>query len=363
MHLLERLLLYAVSVTSITLLLKSDAKPEAPASEPTAHIENRENPNTPHPSLPKAEEPKPVPSPEPPTKTPSEDNLAPTPEMAPKAFVLHDDLGHSRIEIKLGSQGEPHILLKDAKGLEIIALMVDENGAGQIRLNHQDRHVVIGPEASGDLAVMLEGDQAEEIRLTLAADGEARILTKGRSPSTLAMSSRPDGAADIQIHRGEGTGGPLMSVDPQGEAAIGIASDQRQYGPVMHLFEDGLGQMTINGPDSDSGPTLLRTSDGTSVISVRHPNGQPAASLVSSSSGVSVIAVTNSQGTQQASMRTDKTGKVDIGVTEEDPSEPPPVKPQPPPKPPKVPEIELIRHVPNRPGSKPNLSTSLAIAR
>lgn len=352
MHLLERILLYAVTLTSIALVFKAEDPKVSPASGTGPSIQADHSPSevpSESPRNPAMNEIKlePIAATElKPSITPSSSTPSVSSSQMQEAIVLKDRRGQPRIEIKLGPNDEPLILLNDQVGQEVLSLKVEESGMGQIRLKHFDRHLEIGPDAKGDLAIALLGQKAEEIKLSLSPEGEARLITKGRTASTLALSSRADGAADIQIHRGTGTGGPLLSVQPNGEAAIGIANNDREYGPVMHLFEDGLGQFSIHGSGSESGPTLIRTPDGTSVIAVRHPNGQPAASMVSSPAGSSILAVTNATGTQQASMRSNKDGKVDIGVTEAEPSEPPPpVKPQP--KPPKVPEIELIQHAPS----------------
>ncbi len=355
MHILERLLLYAVSVTSIALLLgEKPAEPpvpetDAPAADaPAAHTALR----------PTAESfPETDPQPEAKISSPvAETRSAPAGRrFSPEAIVLKDRQGRARIEMKVGSDGVPSIQLNDKAGSEIISLKVDENGQGRIGLWHENQRLEIGPEENGGLALSLKGNKTEEIRLSLSAEGEAHMIAKGQSPSTLALSSRADGAADIQIHRGPKTGGPLLSLHRDGSAAIGIADKNREYGPVMHLFEDGLAQVAVNGADSESGPTLIRTEDGTSIISVRYPNGQPAASMVGSPSGACIVSVTNTKGTQQAVLRSNKEGQVDIGVTE---SEAPPA-PKPLPKPPKPPVIELIQHQVEPPAvvwHRPNLA-------
>lgn len=353
MHIFERILLYAVTLTSMVLLFRAEEPFKATSQgNPAASTEIE------IPSPEKAHGESPVFTIDTPSPKMADDKSDAAALSQPQtSLVLKDRRGQARLEIKLGPDDEPQVLLNDQMGREVISLKVQESGTGKIHLRHFNRQVEIGPDANGDLTLMLQGEKTEEIRLSLSAEGEAKVITKGQSPATLALTSRSDGAADFQIHRGAGTGGPLMLVQKNGEATIGIANSQREYGPVMHLFDDGLGQFSINGSGSSSGPTLIRTPDGTSVISVRHSNGQPAASMVSSPTGASVLAVTNTQGTQQASLRADKDGKVDIGVTEGEGSQPPAVKPEAQPKPPKVPQIELIRHLPEAHGpQKPTLS-------
>jgi hypothetical protein len=358
----ERILLYAVSITSIVLLFRADASPENPVSEPNASNQRDTLSLVVEPS----EADSPVPggsqrSRQASVEVAGNDSSPDTTKQSPNAIVLRDRRGQSRVEIKLNANDVPQILLNDNVGRAIVSLGVQENGSGRIALKHFGNRLEIGPDANGDLAVVLQGEQTEEIRLSLSSDGEAKLVTKGRSDSTVALSSRANGSADMQIHRGSGTGGPLMAIQKDGEAAIGIANNKREYGPVMHLFEDGLGQLTINGSDSNSGPTLIRTPDGTSIISVRHPNGQPAASMVGSPTGASILAVTNAKGTQQASLRSDESGKVDIGVTESKEDEVP--KPKPQPQPPKVPKIiELIRYQPTPfpQGVKPSSTVAVA---
>lgn len=359
MSILERILLYAVTATSIALVFRgegipSNRNPEADLSpQVSPSSETQETVGDPNSSILPAEIAT-FPDAAPVARTKAQNNRQPS-----NALTLKDRRGVTRLEIKLGPDDQPQILLNDPTGREILALKASETGTGQIRLKHFRQELEIGSEGKGGLAVVLKGEQAEEIRFAITADGEAKFLTKGRSPATISLSSQADGAADLQIHRGPGTGGPLLSLAPQGQAAIGIANNDREYGPVMHLFEDGLGQVSINGPGSESGPTLIRTPDGTSVISVRHPNGQPAASMVSSPTGATILAVTNVNGTQQASMRSDKEGKVDIGVTESKENDPPPPA-KPPVKPPKIPQIELIQKSPD--GPILNVSTAIATA-
>ncbi len=351
MHILERILLYAVSLASITLLFRSESAPAKPAStlqndfaDPSLELSELEDANF------AASQ-----STQNPASARSKFNRS---AGTSNSLVLRDRHGRPRLEFKIGPHDEPQLLLNDKVGRAMISLKVDENGTARMMLRHHSDRLEIGPDEKGDLAVVLQGAEQEEIRLTLSEDGEAKLMAKGRSPSTLALSSRANGTADIQIHRGAGTGGPLMSVQQNGEAAIGIAGNDREYGPVMHLFEDGLGQFSINGPGSSSGPTLIRTPDGTAIISVRHPNGQPAASMVASPTGTSVLAVTNTAGTQQAALRAEQNGKVGIGVTENKSEEKPAPKPLP--KPPKAPTIELIQHQPAAPGEVFSLSFPVA---
>ncbi len=348
MYALERILLYAVALTSAVLMFGTESRlkePESAANSPT-----QDDPLSFAEGIDET------------SRGSGVERRAISSGNSNESFVLKDRRGQRRLEITLGSDDQPQILLNDSKGQAVISLRVEDDGHGRISLRHFNQRVKIGPDNRGDLAVVIEGDEREEIRLALSAEGEAKLITKGRSPATVALSSRANGAADIQIHQGSGTGGPLMSVQKNGEAAIGIANSKREYGPVMHLFPDGLGQLTINGPGSASGPTLIRTPDGTSIVSVRYPNGRPAASMIGSPAGASLLAVTNTTGTQQAALRAEQSGKVGIGVTEskDDPKSPP--KPLPQPKPPKVPHIELIRHQPPLPKRGP-VSSDIALLR
>ncbi len=333
MHALERVLLYSVALTSAVLMFGTESNRTKSDSTSDSSTQAEGSPR-----FSESERTSAAVSPQATQRTST--------AASQNSLILRDRRGQPRLEITLGDDGKPRILLNDKVGREVISLRVEDDGTGRIGLRHFNQRVKIGPDDKGDLALVMEGGENEVIRLSLSTDGEAKLITKGRGPATIALSSRANGAADVQIHRGTGTGGPLLSVQDNGDAAIGIANNQREYGPVMHLLEDGLGQLTINGPGSDSGPTLIRTPDGTSIISVRYPNGRPAASMIGTPTGASLLAVTNTTGTQQAALRAEQSGKVGIGVTESKDDGSPQPKPVPKPKPPKVPHIEIIQHRP-----------------
>ena len=233
MRLIERVLLYVVAFALAAMLINDGASSTGsgrPAPGNTPRVANTAARSVrPEAAAPRHE---PKPAAERPAGSASQD---------PGAIRVVDSTGRVRIELSVGGNDEPQLVLRRAGG-EIAALL--------------------GVEQNGETKLILGSSTGGSTEIISSADGSQRIELSGKTGHLLSLVSNSDGSGEVRLRGSEDKIDIALRRKSDDEAELRIRPTGTPGGVTLTGRTDGVAALRLAGADGVTGPSLRCSKTG-----------------------------------------------------------------------------------------------------